>query len=134
MNQEKWQHKFENFQKALLSLEDAITRKNLAEDRVIQAGVIQNFEFTLELMWKIIKNKLEYDGFVVNSPRETIKKAAETKFFLPKDAEIMLQALKLRNELSHTYNYLSQQSISFIKDIFFPKVKKLEQDLKGLEF
>ena len=42
-------------------------------------GVIQRFEFTYELVWKIVKKILAHQGINVNSPRETFREAAKLK-------------------------------------------------------
>ncbi len=64
------------------------------------AGLVQTYEFTFELCWKTLKDKLVYDGYSVNSPREAIR----------------------RNLFVHTYDDSSaEEAVSLIKGkIAFP--------------
>ena len=49
--------KIENFQRALNRLDEAVQR---AKDDLDKDGVIQRFEFTIELLWKVLKVILAY--------------------------------------------------------------------------
>lgn len=40
-----------------------------------RAGMIQFFEMTFELAWKLLKDYQEEEGFIVKSPRDAIKQA-----------------------------------------------------------
>jgi nucleotidyltransferase substrate binding protein (TIGR01987 family) len=40
-----------------------------------RAGLIQFFEMSFELGWKVLKDYLEEEGFTVESPRDAIKQA-----------------------------------------------------------
>jgi nucleotidyltransferase substrate binding protein (TIGR01987 family) len=43
---------------------------------LIKEGIIQRFEFTHELAWKVLKDYLEYDGFQnISGSRTTTKEA-----------------------------------------------------------
>ena len=50
----------EDYAKALHELEQALVEPS--ENRLIQAGCIQYFEFCFELAWKSIKSVAEKDG------------------------------------------------------------------------
>ena len=73
----RWKQRFENFDKAYKLLEKYSTKKKLSE--LEQAGIIQFFEMTFELGWKVLKDYLESDGYIVKSPRETIKQAFQNE-------------------------------------------------------
>jgi nucleotidyltransferase substrate binding protein (TIGR01987 family) len=62
--------KTQNFKKALERLQDAVQR---ASDDLDKDGVIQRFEFTFELFWKMLKAVLKYQGIECYSPRQCIK-------------------------------------------------------------
>jgi len=91
--------KIQNFEKALRRLNEAIER---AEDDLDRDGVIQRFEFTIELLWKTLKAILNYQGIECYSPRNCIKEAFKAK--LIDDDEIILDMLEDRNLSSHIYN------------------------------
>ena len=57
----RYKQRFENFEKSFLLLKEAISIKN--PSIVEEAGVIQFFEITFELAWKMMKDYLEFQGF-----------------------------------------------------------------------
>jgi nucleotidyltransferase substrate binding protein (TIGR01987 family) len=96
----RWKQRFQNFEKSFLLLKKSLLSDN--KNIVYRAGIIQFFEISFELAWKMIKDYLEHQGFIdIKTPRDTIKKAFETG--LISDGEIWLQALTDRNLTTHTY-------------------------------
>lgn len=70
-----------------------------------QNGQIQKFEFTVEILWKTIKEFLNrIHGFDLASPKLVIKKHFELGYINTEELELLLQALDIRNSLSHIYN------------------------------
>jgi nucleotidyltransferase substrate binding protein (TIGR01987 family) len=96
----RYKQRFENFEKSFLLLKNAldITDPSLVE----KAGVIQFFETTFELSWKLMKDYLEYLGYDVKSPRDSIKTSFQIE--LIKNGSIWLDALMDRNLTAHTYD------------------------------
>jgi nucleotidyltransferase substrate binding protein (TIGR01987 family) len=66
--------------------------------------VIQRFEYTYELAWKLLKDFLEAEGAVISpiTPRQVIKDAFAAK--LVADGQSWIAMLDHRNLLSHTYD------------------------------
>lgn len=97
----RWKQRFQNFEKSLHYLEEALA---ISEPDIIQrAGLIQFFEISFGLSWKTMKDYLEEQGFVdVKSPRAAIKKAFEIN--LVTDGHTWLQALEDRNLTAQIYN------------------------------
>ena len=56
----RWKQRFSNFQKALSQLTEAIETNGVNPIDIIKEGIIQRFEFTHELAWKVLKDYLEY--------------------------------------------------------------------------
>ena len=82
------------------------------------AGLVQTYEFTFELCWKTLKDKLVYDGYSVNSPREAIRQAFGAG--LIGHIDCWFQALESRNLFVHTYDDSSaEEAVSLIKGKFF---------------
>ncbi|MCX7111171.1 MAG: nucleotidyltransferase substrate binding protein [Proteobacteria bacterium] len=100
----RWQQRFDNYKKALVQLEDAVS---LAHSRQLsnleKQGLIQAFEFTYELAWNTLKDYLVYQGIqnIVGS-RDTIREAFNRE--LIDDGEAWMAMLIDRNKTSHTYN------------------------------
>src|SRR5690606_41538810 len=67
-------------------------------------GIIQRFEFTLELAWKTLKDKMEYDGLILDkiSPKMVLKDAYRNKYI--DNIELWIEMINDRNLLSHTYD------------------------------
>ena len=96
----RWKKRFENFNKLYTLLEKYSGKENLSE--LEQAGIIQFFEMTFELAWKVLKDYLEAEGYIVKSPRETIKQAFQNEII--NDGHIWMDALSIRNLTTHTYD------------------------------
>ena len=105
--------KIDNFEKGLNRLKDAVER---AKDDLDKDGVIQRFEFTIELLWKALKTVLGYQGIECYSPRSCIKEAY--KAYLIEDDEIILDMLEDRNRSSHIYSETTSEEI-------FERIKKV---------
>lgn len=80
------------FDEALDQVDSTLTRD----------GAIQRFEYTFELTWKTLKRILKHRGIDVNSPRETLRQAAQEG--LLQDIERWFDFLNYRNSATHTYN------------------------------
>ena len=61
----RWLYRFDNFERAFLLLREVM---QIIQERKLspleQEGVIQRFEYTWELTWKVLKDYLEYSGIV----------------------------------------------------------------------
>ncbi len=113
--------KIENFQRALNRLDEAVQR---AKDDLDKDGVIQRFEFTIELLWKVLKAILAYQGIECYSPRNCIKEAY--KAYLIDDDEIILDMLEDRNKSSHVYSETTSEEIfERIKKVYINYLKNL---------
>ncbi|KIO63427.1 hypothetical protein B4064_3258 [Caldibacillus thermoamylovorans] len=60
------------------------------------------FEITFELALKVLKDYLEAQGYIVKSPRETIKQAYQMEVI--DDGHVWIEALSSRNLTTHTYD------------------------------
>lgn len=96
----RWKQRFINFEKAFMLLERTLEIKTPSEAE--KGGIIQFYEVSFELSWKLIKDYLESLGFEVNSPRTAIKQAFQADII--NNGESWIKALEDRNLTSHTYN------------------------------
>lgn len=129
----RWRQRFENFQKAFRLLEEALEEKPIDRySKLEQEGIIQRFEYTFELAWKTIKDRLFYDGYDEKSPRAVIRKAFEVEYISEDDTEIWLDSLDKRNLLSHTYDEkAAQAALEAIQTRYYPIIRKVYQNLKA---
>ena len=80
-------------------------------------GIIQRFEYTFELAWKTLKDRMEFDGVILDriSPKAVARKAFETKYI--DDVETWFRMIGDRNLMSHTYDFVKFEAIiQTIKD------------------
>lgn len=118
----RWKQRFLNFQKAFLLLEKYV---DIAEPTEIErAGIIQFFEMTFELSWKLMKDFLEVKGFIVQSPRDSIKQALQSNII--EDGYTWIDALTDRNLTVHTYDEETAIEVTeMILKKYYPIMKKL---------
>ena len=76
----RWKQRFENFDKSYKLLKKYSNQPIITE--LERAGIIQFYEMTFELAWKVLKDYLEAEGYIVKSPRETVKQAFQIGFLL----------------------------------------------------
>ena len=123
----RWKQRFENFNNSFILLDKYSKKEELSE--LEQAGIIQFFEMTFELAWKVLKDYLEAEGYIVKSPWETIKQAFQIQ--LINDGHIWMEALAVRNLTTHTYDEkLVNKLINDIINIYFPELKLLHDKLE----
>ncbi|ALO15750.1 nucleotidyltransferase substrate binding protein, family [Salinivirga cyanobacteriivorans] len=116
MNREKdirWKQRYENFEKAFLLLKEAVEMDILKLSQLEKEGIIQRFEYTFELAWKVLKDKMEEDGIIMEtiSPKYVVRKAFEARYI--DDAETWFLMIGDRNQMSHTYNFSKFEEIIF---------------------
>jgi len=134
MNKEtpRWIYRFENYSRAFLLLREAIdTLASRPLTQLEKEGVIQRFEYTWELAWKVLKDYLEHTGIVLESitPAATIKAAFSAKIIA--DGEAWMKALDARNRMSHTYDLKEfERIIEEIKSLYIVSFSALHDDLK----
>ena len=106
MSQEvRWQYRFSNFSRAYSLLREALENGVEPLNQLELEGVIQRFEYTFELSWNLLKDRLEYDGVVLATvtPRNVIREAYSAKLIA--DCETWIDMLTDRNLMSHTYDF-----------------------------
>ena len=113
----RWEQRFSNFNKALAKLDLAVKRikeRHYTEgvldegsfdegDDIIKEGLIQRFEYTHGLAWKVMKDYAYYQGNPeVGGSRDATREALKLHLF--KDGKIWMNMIQSRNRTSHTYN------------------------------
>jgi len=126
----RWRQRFQNFQSAFRLLEEAISIDGPSE--VERAGLIQFFEMTFELSWKLLKDYMEEEGFTVKTPRQVIKQAFQSEFIT--DGHVWIDALADRNLIVHTYQEETARKIEQkIRQEYFPILRDLNKFFTGLK-
>ncbi len=99
----RWKYRFDNYERAFLLLREALDEER-EHSQLEQEGVIQRFEYTMELAWNVMKDYLESENLVLPqvTPRAAIRAAFASR--LISDGETWMEALDDRNKMSHTYD------------------------------
>ncbi|MEA3333852.1 MAG: nucleotidyltransferase substrate binding protein [Pseudomonadota bacterium] len=105
----RWKQRFINFERAFKLLERTLSIQTPSEAE--KGGIIQFYEVSFELSWKIMKDYIESEGFIIKSPRQTIKQAFQMEII--ENGELWLSALEDRNLTSHIYDETTTNNIIF---------------------
>lgn len=130
----RWIQRFEHFKQALGQLRDA---ESLANSRALsqleEQGMIQAFEDTFELAWKVLKDFLESRGVrELYGSRDVIRVAFQRE--LLNDGDVWMAMIESRNLTSHTYDQaVAQRVISAIRQKYLPQFSALEERMRSLE-
>lgn len=121
--------KIENYKNALAQLEEAVQRyRQSSADTLYRDGLIQRFEFTVELAWKSLKEYLEDQGVVLSiaAPRGILKEAFAAGIL--RDGDQWNAILTARNLTSHVYDEVTAANIARqICTEFLPPLQALMQ-------
>jgi nucleotidyltransferase substrate binding protein (TIGR01987 family) len=101
----RWKQRFQNYGKALMLLEEAVDANRTAERELIKAGIIQYFEFTHELAWKVMKDFLEYEGMTGIVGSRSATREAFNKGLI-EEGQAWMDMLETRNITVHAYDPL----------------------------
>ncbi len=103
-NDVRWKQRFENFKNArkqfLVGLELSNSRELSSLEK---QGLIQAFEFTQEMSWKVLQDYLKHQGIkeIVGS-RDAFRLAFQNQ--LISNGELWLDTILTRNQTSHLYD------------------------------
>jgi nucleotidyltransferase substrate binding protein (TIGR01987 family) len=126
----RWRQRFENFDRALGLLREALANGQENLSPLEQEGAAQRLEYTLELAWKCMKDYLEDSGVSISpaTPRQVIKEAFVAKIIT--DGQTWINMLNHRNLLSHTYDFaVFEEAIRATEDHYLPTLQALHQFL-----
>ena len=115
-NQEiRWRYRFANFSRAFSLLREALENGADALSDLEREGVVQRFEYTFELAWNTLKDRMEYDGLILPSvtPRAVIRQAFQAKLIA--DGDVWIDMLNDRNLMSHRYDFATFRRV--VKDV-----------------
>lgn len=143
----RWEQRFNNYRKALKSLRDNITyiegeqgwkteediENVLMETRdILKQGLIQSFEYTHELAWKVMKDYAEYQGNTeIKGSRDAVKYAAQVE--LVNNGHVWMEMMQSRNSTSHTYNEsTANEIVKFILMEYEKEFVQFETKMKDL--
>ena len=133
----RWQQRFSNYRKALAKLAQAVEllseriERDEAVDELLQEGLIQRFEYTHELAWKVMKDYAEYQGYTdVRGSRDAIRKALEMNLI---DDKRWMETIEDRNLTVHNYdNEIAAEIYDNIMQIYYPLFVSFARKMQSL--
>ena len=100
----RWHQRLANYSRALMQLQKAVALRQSRElSELEQQGLVQAFEFTHELAWKVMKDYLRSLGMeALIASRDSTRAAFAAELIL--DGEAWMDMILSRNLSFHTYN------------------------------
>lgn len=134
-NDIRWIQRFDNFSRAMAKLRQAVeivsNKLGVDEevDELLQEGLIQRFEYTHELAWKVMKDYAEYQGYTdIRGSRDAMRKALEMGLI---DDKQWMDTIADRNLTSHNYDdEVAREIFENIVNIYFPLLDNFERKMK----
>lgn len=120
--------KFKQLEKALTAWETAIKTPytDIARD-----ATIQRYEFTFELLWKVLKIYLkEQEGIECTSPKSCFREARNSLNLKEKEIELALQMTDNRNLSVHTYSEKMAADLYKKSKTYYSLAKKISVKIK----
>ena len=127
----RWKQRFENFVNAFRQLKNAKALKIEREFTELELqGVIQAFEVSQELSWKVLKDFLEEQGKTdLFGSKNAVKEAFNVG--LISNGDVWLDMIKSRNLTSHIYD---EKEILVVLEVilndYFPVFVDFENKMK----
>ncbi|MDE6234446.1 MAG: nucleotidyltransferase substrate binding protein [Muribaculaceae bacterium] len=131
----RWIQRLSNYRKALRKLEEGLNQLSGLQSNylldIVREGVIQRFEFTHELAWKVMKDYLEYQGVKVMGSRDAIRNALNHNLISDK---VWLKSVDARNLTSHTYDEeIADEVFESITNIYLPLFQEFMIRMEEIE-
>ncbi len=99
-----------------------------------KAGVIQAFEFTVELFWKTFQRIAEENGLSPGGPKQSLMAAFQLKLIPSQEEQLWLTMLKDRNLTSHIYHQeLSDEILGRVQKDYFPAFQRALKRISQLD-
>ncbi len=130
----RWIQRYANYHKACSRLLEVTEDDRFIDDlsELELEGLVQRFEYTFELAWKVLQDLLLYKGYeFMMGPNGTMKMAFEDGLIANHDG--WRKMAKSRNTLSHVYD--EEEIMPIIKLIYSdyaPLLKQLDEQLNIL--
>lgn len=144
----RWEQRFLNYLRALDKLQQSVEyiHKNFIDENdvkvdddevesvlaeMVKEGLIQRFEYTHELAWKVMKDYADYQGATnISGSRDAIRESLQMN--LIDSGEIWIDMMLSRNKTSHTYNDETANEIYFkILKEYYPEFIKFRNTMNA---
>lgn len=132
----RWIQRFSNYRKALIQLGkavnivSAVSNSSSDQNDLLAEGLIQRYEYTHELAWKVMKDYEEYQGITdVMGSRDAIRVALRAGIL---DDDRWMDTISDRNLTSHNYDdETAKHIVNNIINVYYPLFVKFETTMTG---
>lgn len=132
----RWIQRFSNYRKALIQLGKAVNivsaLSNSSSDQndLLAEGLIQRYEYTHELAWKVMKDYEEYQGITdIMGSRDAIRVALRAGIL---DDDRWMDTISDRNLTSHNYDdETAKHIVNNVINVYYPLFVKFETTMTG---
>lgn len=125
----RWIQRFEHYERALMRLRAAadIVKQRMHYDEevdgLIKEGLVQRFEFTQELSWKVMKDYAEHQGYSgFTGSRDVMRTALEIGIISDRN---WMKTIADRNITSHCYD--EEEFITVLEKIIYVYLPLFEE-------
>ena len=134
----RWIQRLSNYNKAVARLQNAAkiisTEKQFSGevDDLLKEGLVQRFEYTQELAWKVMKDYEEYQGYTdIQGSRDAIRKAFQMGII---EDQAWMSTISSRYLTSHCYDEEEFNMVfnQIIHD-YLPIFLKFSEKMKAIE-
>ena len=127
----RWIQRFSNYRKALFQLGkavnivSAVSNSSSDQNDLLAEGLIQRYEYTHELAWKVMKDYEEYQGLTdIMGSRDAIRVALRAGIL---DDDRWMDTISDRNLTSHNYDdETAKHIVNNIINVYYPLFVKFE--------
>ena len=116
----RWQQRFQNYQKALAQLTSALQQYGQDAEALIKEGILQRFEFTHELAWKVMKDYLEFEGHQGITGSRSASRLAFSLGLIA-EGQVWMDMIESRNRTVHTYEArVLEEEFTKVQQLYAP--------------
>jgi len=128
----RWKQRFSNFERALAQLKQGVENYPGDVEAIIKEGVIQRFEFTHELAWKVLKDYLYYEGLQNITGSRSASRLA-FNIGLIDDGKIWMDMIESRNKTLHTYQEsILEHEYAKVRKVYYPSFVAFQHKMQTL--
>lgn len=125
----RWKQRFQNYIHALNQLKYALSQYDETAEAIIKEGIIQRFEFTHELAWKVMKDYLEYEGHQGITGSRSASRIAFS-LGLVEEGQVWMDMIESRNRTVHTYDArVLEQEFAKVKQNYARAFQQFSQSM-----
>lgn len=127
----RWKHRLQYYRKALKPLGAAVATANerpLSE--LERLGLVQAFEFTHELAWKVMQDFCQWQGQSgLAGSRDATRAAFQAG--LIRDGEVWMDMIRSRSLTSHIYNQeMAEMIAGYILEEYWPMLVEFGEEMQ----